>query len=240
MNKEFLITDLGKLNYFLGLEVSYHDTGLFLSQSKYAHDILSRAHMLDAKPVSTPLSTTDYFTSQGTPFSDVTLYRSLVGALQYLTITRPDLSYAVNQVSQFLHAPMVDHFNAVKRILRYVKGTLSYGLSFSHASSPSILGYLMLSGHVVSRHDDLLMVTLSFLGEIWFPGVLRNNPPCLALVVSRNIELLPTLLRQRLFGLLTYFVNYMFCLLDVQQLCVTIAVLFFLVKILLLTNMPSI
>nr|KAJ0191946.1 hypothetical protein LSAT_V11C800452870 [Lactuca sativa] len=107
LNKEFLITDLGKLNHFLGLEVSYHDTGLFLSQSKYAHDILSRAHMLDAKLVSTTLSTTDYFTSQGTPFSNVTLYRSLVGALQYLTITRPDLSYAVNQVSQFLHAPMV-------------------------------------------------------------------------------------------------------------------------------------
>ncbi|GKF86249.1 putative zinc finger, CCHC-type containing protein, partial [Tanacetum coccineum] len=87
------------------------------------------------------LSTSTYFTSQGVPFSDPTLYRSLVGALQYLTITRPDLSYAVNQVSQFLHTPMKDHFQAVKRILRYVKGTLSYGLSFSHVASPSLLGY---------------------------------------------------------------------------------------------------
>ena len=117
------------MNYFLGLEVTYHTSGIFHSQSKYARDILSRAHLLDAKPVATPLYTSTYFTSQGVPFSDPTLYRSLVGALQYLTITRPDLSYAVNQVSQSLHAPMQDHFHAVKRIIRYVKSTLSYGFS---------------------------------------------------------------------------------------------------------------
>ncbi|GJR41372.1 retrovirus-related pol polyprotein from transposon RE1 [Tanacetum coccineum] len=117
LHREFSITDLGKLNYFLGLEVSYHNSGIFLSQSKYARNILSCAHLLDAKPIATPLSTSTYFTSQGVTFSDPTLYRSLVGALQYLTITRPDLSYAVNQ------------------------GTLSYGLSFSHAASPSLLGY---------------------------------------------------------------------------------------------------
>ena len=108
LNKEFLITDLGKVNYFLGLEVFYHDSGIFLSQSKYAHDILVRAHLLDAKPAATPFSTFVHFTSQGTPFLDPTLYHSLVGALQYLTITWPDLSYAINQVSHFLHAPMQD------------------------------------------------------------------------------------------------------------------------------------
>ncbi|XP_071727199.1 secreted RxLR effector protein 161-like [Rutidosis leptorrhynchoides] len=116
-------------------------TGIFLSQSKYAHDILTRAQLLDTKPIATPLSTSTYLTSNGQPYADPTKYRSLVGALQYLTITRPDLSYAVNQVSQFLHAPTIDHFQAVKRILRYVKGTISYGLSFLHASSPNILGY---------------------------------------------------------------------------------------------------
>ncbi|XP_071726783.1 uncharacterized mitochondrial protein AtMg00810-like [Rutidosis leptorrhynchoides] len=141
LNKEFSISDLGKLNYFLGLEVSYHDSGLFLCQSKYAYDILARAKLLDVKPVSTPLSTSAYFTTQGSPYSDPTIYRSLVGALQYLTITRPDISYAVNQVSQFLHAPMQDHFQAVKRILRYIKGTISFGLSFLHSPSPNILGY---------------------------------------------------------------------------------------------------
>ncbi|XP_071727642.1 uncharacterized mitochondrial protein AtMg00810-like [Rutidosis leptorrhynchoides] len=96
LHKEFLITDLGRLNYFLGFEVNYHASGLFLIQSKYAHDILTRAKLLDSKPAATPLSTSVYFTSQGTPFYDATLYRSLVGTLQYFTITRPDISYAVN------------------------------------------------------------------------------------------------------------------------------------------------
>ncbi|XP_071704420.1 uncharacterized mitochondrial protein AtMg00810-like [Rutidosis leptorrhynchoides] len=94
-----------------------------------------------AKPMSTLLSTSAYFTIQGTSFNDPTLYHSLVGALQYLTITWSDLSYAVNQVSQFLHALMQDHFQAVRRILRYVKGTLSLALSFLHVPEPSILGY---------------------------------------------------------------------------------------------------
>lgn len=133
--------DLGKLNYFIGLEVSYSDIELFLSQARYAYDILTRANLLDAKLVATLLSTSDYFTTTVAPFHDPTMYRSLVGALQYLTITRPDLSYVVNQVSQFLHAPTQDHFQTVKRILRYVKGTLSYGLSFSYARMPSFPSY---------------------------------------------------------------------------------------------------
>lgn len=92
------------MSYFLGLEVTYNNDGLFLSQDKYAHDVLTRASLLNAKSVDMPLSTCDYLTSSGAPFNDPTTYRSLVGALQYLTITRPDLSYAVNQVSQFSDA----------------------------------------------------------------------------------------------------------------------------------------
>lgn len=69
------------------------------------------------------------------------MYRSLVEALQYLTITRPDLSYAVNHVSQFLQSPTESHFLAVKRILRYIKGTINFGLNFSRSSDYSILGY---------------------------------------------------------------------------------------------------
>ncbi|GKC18112.1 retrovirus-related pol polyprotein from transposon TNT 1-94, partial [Tanacetum coccineum] len=141
LNQEFAIKDLGDLNYFLGLEVVYTDHGLFLTQSKYASDILKRADLYDSKPVSTPLAPHVSFTANGLSFSDPTLYRSLVGALQYLTFTRPDLSYAVNQVSQFLHAPTIDHFQSVKRILRYVKGTISFGLTFSRPHKNSIVGY---------------------------------------------------------------------------------------------------
>ncbi|XP_014495001.1 uncharacterized protein LOC106756917 [Vigna radiata var. radiata] len=82
-----------------------------------------------------------HYTTDGDPSSDPTQYRSLVGALQYLTITRPDLSYAVNLVSQFLQASTTDHFQAVKRILQYVKGTMSYGPSFTRGASLNVLGY---------------------------------------------------------------------------------------------------
>ncbi|KAD3068636.1 hypothetical protein E3N88_36516 [Mikania micrantha] len=141
LHSEFAIKDLGSLNYFLGLEVTPTDDGLFLSQAKYAHDILSRADLLDCKPVHTPLAPNETLSSAGAPLPDVTSYRSLVGALQYLTITRPDIAYAVNQVSQFLQSPTLDHLQHVKRILRYIKGTMSYGLVFSRVSSPTVLGY---------------------------------------------------------------------------------------------------
>ncbi|GJY02031.1 uncharacterized mitochondrial protein-like protein [Tanacetum coccineum] len=141
LNREFAIKDLGELSYFLGLEVSYTDDGLFLSQAKYATYVLTRAELLDSKPVSTPLATNEVFLLGGSPFADPNLYRSLVGALQYLTITRPDLSYAVNQATQLLHAPTEAHFQSVKRILRYVKGTIAYGLIFRRPHSNSILGY---------------------------------------------------------------------------------------------------
>jgi hypothetical protein len=80
-----------------------------------------------------------HLSSDGPLFSDPALYRSLVGALQYLTIMRPDIAYAVNSVSQFLYSPTKDHFLAVKRILRYVKGTLHFGLTFHPSDAPGAL-----------------------------------------------------------------------------------------------------
>ncbi|KAI3510913.1 hypothetical protein L1887_18051 [Cichorium endivia] len=141
LHNEFAIKDLGRLTYFLGLEVAYTSNGLFLSQSKYVHDILSRAGLLDAKPATTPIASNTSFIKDGALYSDPSHYRSLVGALQYLTITRPDISYAVNQVSQFLQAPTVFHYQAVKRLLRYVKGTLSFGLTFSRPTYTKLVGY---------------------------------------------------------------------------------------------------
>ncbi|XP_035838054.1 uncharacterized mitochondrial protein AtMg00810-like [Helianthus annuus] len=141
LHNEFAIKDLGDINYFLGLEVTHTTDGLFLSQFKYAQDILHRAGLLDAKPAPTPLASNTTFFTTGDPYKDPTDYRSLVGALQYLTITRPDISYAVNQVSQFLQAPTLAHYQCVRRILRYVKGTVAFGLTFSRPSSNSLLGY---------------------------------------------------------------------------------------------------
>ena len=85
LHSEFATKDLGSLGYFLGLEATSTSTGLFLSQTKYARDILTRAQLLDCKPVSTPMVVAQHLSSVGSPFADITLYRSLVGALQYLS-----------------------------------------------------------------------------------------------------------------------------------------------------------
>ncbi|KAD2805166.1 hypothetical protein E3N88_38543 [Mikania micrantha] len=141
LHKEFVVKDRGELNYFLGLEVTYTHDGLFLNQSKYTREILERAKMLEAKPVYTPLTTNISLTKDGELYSDPTFYRSIVGALQYLTITRPDIAYAINQVSQFLQAPTTTHYQEVKRILRYLKGTLQFGITFSKPTRSSLVGF---------------------------------------------------------------------------------------------------
>ena len=111
---------------------------MHLTPHKYALDLLHRAHMEDCRHVPTPMSTSDKLSqAQGTTLSadDVLRYRSLVGGLQYLTLTRPDISFAVNKVFQFLAQPTTDHYEAVKQILRYVKGVVSTGLRIQRSSS---------------------------------------------------------------------------------------------------------
>jgi len=139
LQKEFALNDLGELHYFLSIEVKVDD-GLLLSQGRYAADILTRSGMTKAKPVDTPLSVSKKLSiSDGERLGeeDSTRYRSLVGALQYLALTRPDLPLAVNKVYQFLHAPTTTHWSVVKRILRYVQGTLGIGLKIRR--SPSMM-----------------------------------------------------------------------------------------------------
>ncbi|KAF5476382.1 hypothetical protein F2P56_008105 [Juglans regia] len=141
LRQEFSMKDLGNLNYFLGLEVTHSKKGMFLSQVKYARDILIRADLHDSKPIATPMIVSNHLTTDGPLFHSPTTYQSLVGALQYLTITRPDITHAVNSVSQFMHSPREQHFQAVKRILRYVKGTLHFGLNISPSSNLNISAF---------------------------------------------------------------------------------------------------
>ncbi|GJT26346.1 ribonuclease H-like domain-containing protein [Tanacetum coccineum] len=131
---EFAMTDLGPLNYFMGISVTCDSSGLFLSQKKYALEILDRAHMANCNPSRTPIDTESKLGSDGDPVSDLTLYRSLAGSLQYLTFTRPNISYAVQQVCLYMHDPREPQFSAIKRILRYVRGTLDYGLQLFASS----------------------------------------------------------------------------------------------------------
>ncbi|GKV26673.1 hypothetical protein SLEP1_g35931 [Rubroshorea leprosula] len=136
LSQKFEMKDLGVLSYFLGLEVTSSDDGYLLSQVKYASDLVSKAELNDGKSVSTPLEPNVKLTPMdGSPLSDPTRYRQLVGSLVYLTTTRPDIAYAVHLVSQFMAAPRFTHYAAVLRIIRYVKGTLFHGLHFSTNSS---------------------------------------------------------------------------------------------------------
>jgi hypothetical protein len=138
LRSDFAIMDLGKLHYFLGIQVNWLPDGLSLSQAKYAPDILQKAWITKCKPMKTPLATSKKLSiNNGDPLSDeeATRYRSIVGGLQYLTLTRPDISFAVNKVCWFLHSPTSLHMAAIKRILRYVQDTLNFGLKFHRSSS---------------------------------------------------------------------------------------------------------
>jgi hypothetical protein len=144
LGTSFALKDLGPLHYFLGIEVHTQGRGgLLMSQCKYALELLQRAGMVKCTPVSTPMSSSDKLSAtDGTLLStdDSTRYRSIVGGLHYLTMTRPDLSFAVNKVCQYLHAPRCTHLSAVKRILRYVKAMLTHGLLLRSATtSPDLL-----------------------------------------------------------------------------------------------------
>lgn len=122
---------LGLLHHFLGLEIYNTPTGLVCSQENYARSIIQKAGMLNYKEGATPTSTEkELHTNHDTIVFDPSFYKSIVGCLQYLTITGPDLSFAVNTVCQYMHVPLNSHFQAVKRILRYLKGTLQFGLHY--------------------------------------------------------------------------------------------------------------
>ncbi|GKB85635.1 ribonuclease H-like domain-containing protein, partial [Tanacetum coccineum] len=115
--QKFAMTDLGSLNYFLGISVTRDSSGLFSSQKKYAIEILEKAHMVYCNPSRTPVDTESKLGVDGDPVSDPTLYRSLAGSLQYLTFTRPDISYTVQQ------------------------GTLNYGLQLFSSSTTDLVAY---------------------------------------------------------------------------------------------------
>ena len=129
----FELKDLGQLTYFLGLQVQYKTDGsVFVSQSKYIKDLVHKAGMDSCKPANTPCKPHhQMLQSEGQLLTDPTVYRSIVGSLQYLTFTRPDIAFAVNTVCQFMSSPTDIHFGAVKRIIRYLQGTMHIGINFS-------------------------------------------------------------------------------------------------------------
>nr|XP_017221153.1 PREDICTED: uncharacterized mitochondrial protein AtMg00810-like [Daucus carota subsp. sativus] len=142
LSVRFQMKELGELKHFLGLEVDHTENGLFLCQQKYATDLLKRFGMLECKPVSTPMEPNAKLCAhEGKDLQDSSMYRQIVGSLIYLTITRPDISYSVGVISRYMQNPKKSHLEAVRRVLRYIKGTVSYGLMYKKGEDCSVLGY---------------------------------------------------------------------------------------------------
>jgi hypothetical protein len=141
LHHEFAMKDLGDLHHFLGLSVTHRNDGLFLCQRQYALDILAHGGMVHCKPCTTPVDTCAKLSSDGPLVENATHYRGLAGALQYLTFTRPDIAYAVQQVCLFMHDPWEPHLALVKPILCYLKSTLNHGLQLHRSPVTSLVAY---------------------------------------------------------------------------------------------------
>jgi hypothetical protein len=143
--------DLGALHHFLGITAERQPQGLFLHQRQYAMDILERVGMSDCKPCSMPVDTQAKLSEDdGLPVADATSYRSLTSALQYLTFSRPNIAYAVQQVCLHMHTPREPHLTALKQILRYLHGSLDYGLLLRPSLTRSLWSTPTLTGLAVS------------------------------------------------------------------------------------------
>jgi hypothetical protein len=142
VSKEFEMSMMGELQFFLGLQIKQAKEGTFLHQAKYMKDILKKFKMDDSKPLSTPMSTTTALDADeyGEPV-DQKEYRSMIGSLLYLTATRPDIQFSVCLCTRFQTSPRPSHRQAVKRIFRYLRYTPELGLWYSASSSLSLLGF---------------------------------------------------------------------------------------------------
>jgi hypothetical protein len=131
MADRFRMSDLGALSYYLGIEVKQEGGEMRLGQRAYAEKLVERAGMAGCKPCAMPMEERLKLSRNSTAAKvNTTLYRSIVGGLRYLTHTRPDIAYAVGYVSRFMEDPREDHWTAVKRLLRYVKGIADQGIVF--------------------------------------------------------------------------------------------------------------
>lgn len=170
LGKCFRMKDLGKLKYFLGIEVSRNDSGFYLSQRKYPLDIISEAGLLGAKPCYVPLELNQKLLEAEGPPANAQQYRRLVGRLIYLTTTRPDLGYVVHILSTFMQKPLLPHWEAALRVVRYLKGSPGQGILLKANDSLQISAYCDFdwSSCPVSRRS--LSAYIIFVGDspvIW-------------------------------------------------------------------------
>uniref|UniRef100_A0A803PZP0 Reverse transcriptase Ty1/copia-type domain-containing protein n=1 Tax=Cannabis sativa TaxID=3483 RepID=A0A803PZP0_CANSA len=139
---DIIVTGNDATKFFLGIEVFRDETGLYLTQTRYIKDILKKVNLINLKPCPTPVTAGKPLSiKDGEPMHNSSVYRSIIGSLQYLCHTRPDIAYSVNTLSQFLQGPTTVHWNALKRVLRYLKGSKHLRLHISCNNKLNIIGF---------------------------------------------------------------------------------------------------
>ncbi|KAI5334586.1 hypothetical protein L3X38_024719 [Prunus dulcis] len=142
MMKQYEMTDLGLLLYFLGLGVIQTESYIFLHKKKYARTLLDKFGFKDCKSVAAPLAVNEKLSKMdGSEQADESVCRQIVGILLYLTATKPDLMFAASLLARFMHGPTIKHMGTAKRILRYIQGTLDYGIAYEKGKEAMVLGY---------------------------------------------------------------------------------------------------
>ncbi|XP_028086227.1 uncharacterized protein LOC114287147 [Camellia sinensis] len=176
MIRKFEMTDIGLMEYYLGIEVKQMEKGIFISEEGYTKEILKKFKMIDCKLVNTPGECGVKLTKhEDREKVDATLFKSLLGSLRYLTCTRRDILFGVGLVSCFMEAPTMTHFKAMKRILHYVKGTIDFGLSYSSSNEYKLVGYCDSdwAGNLDNRKNTTGF--LFFLGNTAFTWSSKNQ-----------------------------------------------------------------
>jgi hypothetical protein len=142
LSDQFLMSDLGPLRYFLGIEISFTSEGFFLSQEKYIRDLIDRASLTDHRTAKTLMELNVHLTpTEGEPLEDHTRYHHIVGSLVYLGVTKPNISYYVHILSQFVSAPTQIHYSHILHVLHYLHGTNTRRLFFPRSTSPQLQAY---------------------------------------------------------------------------------------------------
>lgn len=142
MSSAFDMADLGRLSFSLGIEFIFQPSGILLTQRQYIRDMLQELGLTDCRPVPTPILEKQKLTpNMDSPPSDPLLYQKMVGKLIFLTQTRPDISYAVSIVSRFMTKPLEIHYQAVKHLYRYLKGTTDLAIQYQRGGGSSLSGF---------------------------------------------------------------------------------------------------
>ncbi|PKU59392.1 putative mitochondrial protein [Dendrobium catenatum] len=171
------MTDIRLLAYCLGIEVYQMEDGIFISQESYAKEMLKKFKMDNCKPINTPIECRVKLSKHDEGERvDPTFFKSLVGSLRYLTCTRPDILYVVGLLSHYMETPTTSHLRTAKRILRYIKGTIHFGLLYSSSNDFRLVGYS--DSDWASDMNDRKSTTgyVFFMGDIAFTWISKKQP----------------------------------------------------------------